>query len=146
MKVVSFVSNLESLMPSKVSPQPMKDFRYCSRESKSKSHQRSRFINPIHSYEPQYSRLKVSCEQTHLHVIQPHQFIDSPEWEANREQSDDVFQVTVIAEEGSTCLCWPRMRLERVLRHRPMLKVVLDSIIGNSLFNYNLSKIFTKNK
>ncbi|XP_077294217.1 uncharacterized protein LOC143916840 [Arctopsyche grandis] len=78
-------------------------------------------------------KLKVSCEQTYLHVIQPHQFIDSPEWEANREQSDDVFQVTVIAEESSICLCWPRMRLERVLRYRPMLKIVLDSIIGKDI-------------
>lgn len=66
-----------------------------------------------------------------------HQFIDSPEWEANHEQSDDVFQVTITAEEDSVYLCWPRMKLERVLRHRPMLKVVLDSIIGNiEMMNY----------
>lgn len=70
------------------------------------------------------------CEQTHLHMIHPQQFVDSPEWEANHEQSDDVAQVTIIAEEGCTYLCWPRMRLERVLRHRPMLKIVFDSIIG----------------
>lgn len=71
-------------------------------------------------------------------MIQPHQFVDSPEWEANHEQSDDVFQVSVVAEEGSTCLCWPRMRLERVLRHRPMLKVVLDSIIGKNVNKYSI--------
>lgn len=35
-----------------------------------------------------------------------------------------------MAEEDCYYLCWPRMKLERVLRHRPCLKVVLDSIIG----------------
>ncbi|CAH2236987.1 jg9479 [Pararge aegeria aegeria] len=76
--------------------------------------------------------MRVSCDETLLHYIQPYQFVDSPEWEANREQSDDVFQVTVVAEEVSTCVCWPRRRLERVLRHRPALKVVLDCLIGQS--------------
>ncbi|CAB3242888.1 unnamed protein product [Arctia plantaginis] len=78
-------------------------------------------------------KMRVSCDETHLHFIQPYQFIDSPEWEANREQSDDVFQVSVIAEEQCTCVCWPRMRLERVLRHRPALKVVLDCLIGKDI-------------
>lgn len=41
-------------------------------------------------------------------------------------------QVSVVAEEVSTCVSWPRMRLERVLRHRPALKVVLDCLIGQS--------------
>ncbi|XP_061710526.1 blood vessel epicardial substance-like [Cydia pomonella] len=78
-------------------------------------------------------KMRVSCDDTHLHFIQPYQFIDSPEWEANREQSDDVFQVSVVAEEVCTCVCWPRMRLERVLRHRPALKVVLDCLIGKDI-------------
>lgn len=39
--------------------------------------------------------MRVSCDETHLHYIQPYQFVDSPEWEANREQSDDVFQVYI---------------------------------------------------
>ncbi|KAK9869849.1 hypothetical protein WA026_003573 [Henosepilachna vigintioctopunctata] len=76
-------------------------------------------------------KLRVTCDDTHLHYINLYQFVDSPEWEANHDQSDDVFQVTITAEENSVYLCWPRMKLERVLRHRPMLKVVLDSIIGN---------------
>ncbi|KAJ8920999.1 hypothetical protein NQ315_015795 [Exocentrus adspersus] len=78
-------------------------------------------------------RLRVTCDDTHLHFISTHQFVDSPEWEANHEQSDDVFQVTITAEEDSVYLCWPRMKLERVLRHRPMLKVVLDAIIGKDI-------------
>ncbi|CAH0727765.1 unnamed protein product, partial [Brenthis ino] len=78
-------------------------------------------------------KMRVSCDETHLHYIQPYQFVDSPEWEANRDLSDDVFQVTVVAEEVCTCVCWPRMRLERVLRHRPALKVVLDCLIGKDI-------------
>ncbi|KAG5873856.1 hypothetical protein JTB14_019531 [Gonioctena quinquepunctata] len=78
-------------------------------------------------------RLRVTCDDTHLHFINVHQFVDSPEWEANHEQSDDVFQVTITAEDDSVYLCWSRMKLERVLRHRPMLKVVFDSIIGKDI-------------
>ncbi|CAH0749749.1 unnamed protein product [Diatraea saccharalis] len=89
--------------------------------------------------------MRVSCDETHLHFIQPYQFVDSPEWEANREQSDDVFQVTVVAEEVCTCVCWPRMRLERVLRHRPALKVVLDCLIGKDITHklYSVSEGLT---
>lgn len=79
------------------------------------------------------SRMRVTCDDTHLHFINVHQFVDSPEWEANHEQSDDVFQVTITAEEDCVYLCWPRMKLERVLRHRPLLKVVLDCIIGKDI-------------
>ncbi|KAM3962863.1 popeye domain-containing protein 1 [Aphomia sociella] len=90
-------------------------------------------------------KMRVSCDETHLHYIQPYQFVDSPEWEANREQSDDVFQVTVVAEEVCTCVCWPRMRLERVLRHRPALKVVLDCLIGKDITHklYSVSEGLT---
>ncbi|KAK5646074.1 hypothetical protein RI129_004538 [Pyrocoelia pectoralis] len=78
-------------------------------------------------------RLRVTCDDTHLHFINVHQFVDSPEWEANHEQSDDLFQVTVTAEEDSVYLCWSRMKLERYLRHRPLLKIVLDCIIGKDI-------------
>ncbi|KAK4879120.1 hypothetical protein RN001_007266 [Aquatica leii] len=78
-------------------------------------------------------KLRVTCDDTHLHFINVHQFVDSPEWEANHEQSDDVFQVTVTAEEDSVYLCWSRMKLERFLRHRPLLKIVLDCIIGKDI-------------
>ncbi|KAF2885813.1 hypothetical protein ILUMI_20355 [Ignelater luminosus] len=78
-------------------------------------------------------KLRVTCDDTHLHFINVHQFVDSPEWEANHDQSDDVFQVTITAEEDSIYLCWSRMKLERFLRHRPLLKVVLDCIIGKFL-------------
>ncbi|XP_067011153.2 popeye domain-containing protein 2-like [Anabrus simplex] len=78
-------------------------------------------------------KLRVTCDDTHLHYISPHQFIDSPEWEANHDNSDDVFQVTITAEQECVYICWPRLKLERVLRHRPLLKTVLDNIIGKDI-------------
>ncbi|KAJ9591756.1 hypothetical protein L9F63_001692 [Diploptera punctata] len=78
-------------------------------------------------------KLRVTCDDMHLHYIEPHQFIDSPEWEANHENSDDVFQVTITAEQECLYVCWSRLKLERVLRHRPLLKVVLSNIIGKDI-------------
>lgn len=59
--------------------------------------------------------------------------MDSPEWEATHENIDDVFQVTIRAEESSTYICWTRLKLLRVLRHRPLLKVVLNTLIGKDI-------------
>lgn len=44
--------------------------------------------------QPHRSRLAVSCDGTHLHHINIHQFVDSPEWEANHDSSENTFQVT----------------------------------------------------
>lgn len=38
-------------------------------------------------------RLRVTCEDAHLHYILPNEFIDSPEWEACPTDSDELFQV-----------------------------------------------------
>ena len=43
-----------------------------------------------------------------------------------------IFQVTITAEQECLYMCWPRLKLERVLRHRPLLKVVLSNIIGET--------------
>ncbi|XP_054262612.1 blood vessel epicardial substance-like [Macrosteles quadrilineatus] len=78
-------------------------------------------------------KLKVSVEGMHLHYIHPFQFIDSPEWEAGHETSDDLFQVTISAEEDSLYLCWPKIKMARVLRHRPMLRTILSNLIGKDI-------------
>ncbi|XP_012534851.1 uncharacterized protein LOC105835820 isoform X3 [Monomorium pharaonis] len=87
-------------------------------------------------------KLKVTCDGTHLHYIRAYQFIDSPEWEATHESDADVFQVTIRAEEPSTYVCWTRMKLLRVLRHRPLLKVVLNTLIGKDI----TSKLYALNE
>ncbi|XP_066593938.1 blood vessel epicardial substance-B-like [Prorops nasuta] len=78
-------------------------------------------------------KLKVSCDGTYLHYVRAYQFVDSPEWESMHENIDDVFQVTIRAEESSTYICWTRLKLLRVLRHRPLLKVVLNTLIGKDI-------------
>lgn len=88
------------------------------------------------------SRLKVTCDGTHLHYIRAYQFVDSPEWEATHENDADVFQVTIRAEESCTYICWTRMKLLRVLRHRPLLKVVLNTLIGKDI----TSKLYALNE
>ncbi|KAK1127861.1 hypothetical protein K0M31_003353, partial [Melipona bicolor] len=87
-------------------------------------------------------KLKVTCDGTHLHYIKAYQFVDSPEWEAMHENIDDVFQVTIRAEESSTYICWTRLKLLRVLRHRPLLKVVLNTLIGKDI----TSKLYALNE
>jgi len=91
---------------------------------------------------PLDSRLKVTCDGTHLHYVQAHQFVDSPEWEATHENDADVFQVTIRAEESSTYICWTKMKLLRVLRHRPLLKVVINTLIGKDI----TSKLYALNE
>ncbi|XP_057325929.1 blood vessel epicardial substance-like isoform X1 [Microplitis mediator] len=86
--------------------------------------------------------LNVTCEGTHLHYVKSYQFVDSPEWEATHENIDDVFQVTIRAEESSTYICWTRLKLLRVLRHRPLLKVVLNTLIGKDI----TSKLYALNE
>lgn len=84
----------------------------------------------------------MTCDGTHLHHIKAYQFVDSPEWEATHENIDDVFQVTIRAEESSTYICWTRLKLLRVLRHRPLLKVVLNTLIGKDI----TSKLYALNE
>lgn len=77
-----------------------------------------------------------------MHYIRAYQFVDSPEWEATHENDADVFQVTIRAEESCTYICWTRMKLLRVLRHRPLLKVVLNTLIGKDI----TSKLYALNE
>ncbi|XP_063597595.1 blood vessel epicardial substance-like isoform X2 [Penaeus indicus] len=78
-------------------------------------------------------KLRVSCDNTHLHNILPTHFIDSPEWEACADDSDELFQVTIVAEEPSEYLCWSRPRLRHVLHLRPFLRAVMHNLIGKDI-------------
>ncbi|XP_047482145.1 blood vessel epicardial substance-like [Penaeus chinensis] len=81
-------------------------------------------------------KLRVSCDNTHLHNILPTHFIDSPEWEACADDSDELFQVTIVAEEPSEYLCWSRPRLRHVLHLRPFLRAVMHNLIGKQWYAY----------
>lgn len=41
-------------------------------------------------------------------------------------------QVSIVAEERSQYLCWPRPRLRHVLNLRPFLRAVIHNLIGES--------------
>ena len=93
-------------------------------------------------------RLKVNYNDFHLHYIYYHQFIDSPEWQANcnNEMETYLFQVSIVAEEESVYLCWNRSKLEKVLKHRPTLNFIFRNIVGKDIthklycLNENISK------
>ncbi|XP_025160590.1 uncharacterized protein LOC105187455 isoform X3 [Harpegnathos saltator] len=51
-------------------------------------------------------------------------------------------KVTIRAEEYSTYICWTRLKLQRVLRHRPLLKVLLNTLIGKDI----TSKLYALNE
>ncbi|XP_065225725.1 blood vessel epicardial substance-A-like [Planococcus citri] len=78
-------------------------------------------------------RLKVSCNGTFLHNISSYQFIDSPEWQANVTATGTRFQVTISAEEDSLIITWPRIQLDRILRHRPLLGFIFSNLIGKDI-------------
>ncbi|XP_050696661.1 blood vessel epicardial substance-like isoform X2 [Eriocheir sinensis] len=78
-------------------------------------------------------KLRVTCDSTHLHYILPNQFIDSPEWEACPDDSDELFQVTIVAEEKSKYLRWNRARLRQVLRLRPFLHAIIHNLVGKDI-------------
>ncbi|XP_071440866.1 uncharacterized protein [Hetaerina americana] len=80
-----------------------------------------------------HGKLKVTCNGTLLHHITPHQFIDSPEWEAASDDPSATFQVTITAEEDSVFLCWSRNKLEKLLAMRPLLGAVIHNIIGKDI-------------
>ncbi|XP_046383693.1 uncharacterized protein LOC124154174 [Ischnura elegans] len=80
-----------------------------------------------------HGKLKVTCNGTLLHHITPHQFIDSPEWEAASDDPSAMFQVTITAEEDSVFLCWSRNKLEKLLAMRPLLGAVIHNLIGKDI-------------
>nr|XP_045623941.1 blood vessel epicardial substance-like [Procambarus clarkii] len=78
-------------------------------------------------------KLRVTCDSTHLHYIQQNQFIDSPEWEACADDSDELFQVTIVAEEKSKYICWSRPRLRHLLHIRPFLRAIIHNLVGKDI-------------
>ncbi|KAB7495012.1 Popeye domain-containing protein 2, partial [Armadillidium nasatum] len=69
--------------------------------------------------------VRVTCDSTYLHCIFPNQFLDSAEWEsAENGNVDNLFQVSLIAEERSQYMTWSRPALKQLLATRPFLKAV----------------------
>lgn len=73
----------------------------------------------------------VSQSQKALHIVFPHQFLDSPEWFG--VSTDDYFQVSIMAMEESRVLIWHRDKLKLSIMTEPFLQVVFDHILGRDV-------------
>ncbi|XKL66585.1 hypothetical protein PGB90_010005 [Kerria lacca] len=78
-------------------------------------------------------KLVISQQSRALHVVFPHQFLDSPEWFG--VSTDDFFQVSITALEESRILLWHRDKLKFSILHDKFLKTVLDHILSRDVVN-----------
>ncbi|XP_068139635.1 blood vessel epicardial substance isoform X1 [Drosophila tropicalis] len=76
-------------------------------------------------------KLVVSQHQRALHIVFPHQFLDSPEWFG--VSTDDYFQVSIMAMEDSRVLIWHRDKLKLSIMTEPFLQTVFDHILGRDV-------------
>ncbi len=66
-----------------------------------------------------------------LHIIDSHQFLDSPEWFG--VGSHETYQVSIIALEESRLLVWNRDKLKLTISNDNYLQSVLDNILGRDV-------------
>ena len=66
-----------------------------------------------------------------LHIIDSHQFLDSPEWFG--VGSHDTYQVSIVALEESRLLIWNRDKLKLTISSDAYLQAVLDNILGKDV-------------
>jgi len=76
-------------------------------------------------------RLLVSQQGRPLHIILPHQFVDSPEYFG--VSTDELFQVTITAMEDSKLLIWHRDKLRLTIMSDEFLRTMFDHIIGRDV-------------
>ncbi|KAG8251452.1 hypothetical protein J6590_079349 [Homalodisca vitripennis] len=75
--------------------------------------------------------LVVSQNGRALHIVFPHQFLDSPEWFG--VSTDEYFQVSVTAMEDSRVLLWHRDKLKLSIITDQFLQAVFDHILGRDV-------------
>lgn len=76
-------------------------------------------------------KLVVSQNGRALHIVFPHQFLDSPEWFG--VSTDEYFQVSVTAMEDSRVLLWHRDKLKLSIITDQFLQAVFDHILGRDV-------------
>lgn len=100
-----------------------------------------------------YCRFVVSQNQKALHIVFPHQFLDSPEYFG--VSTDDYFQVSITAIDESKVLIWHRDKLKLSIITDDFLQVVFDHILGRdvvkklmqvSQVNIVKNKLFTERR
>ncbi|XP_014298988.1 popeye domain-containing protein 3 isoform X1 [Microplitis demolitor] len=76
-------------------------------------------------------KLVVSQNGRALHIVFPHQFLDSPEWFG--VSTDEYFQVSITAMEDSRILLWHRDKLKLSIMTDQFLQAVFDHILGRDV-------------
>ncbi|XP_069689834.1 popeye domain-containing protein 3-like isoform X2 [Periplaneta americana] len=76
-------------------------------------------------------KLVVSQNGRALHIVFPHQFLDSPEWFG--VSTDEYFQVSITAMEESRVLIWHRDKLKLTIITDQFLQAVFDHILGRDV-------------
>ncbi|XP_044737803.1 blood vessel epicardial substance-like isoform X2 [Chrysoperla carnea] len=76
-------------------------------------------------------KLVVSQGGRALHIVFPHQFLDSPEWFG--VSTDEFFQVSITAMEWSRVLIWHRDKLRLSIITDQFLQAVFDHILGRDV-------------
>ncbi|XP_046986009.1 popeye domain-containing 2 [Schistocerca americana] len=76
-------------------------------------------------------KLVVSQNGRALHIVFPHQFLDSPEWFG--VSTDEFFQVSITAMEESQVLVWHRDKLKLTIITDQFLQAVFDHILGRDV-------------
>ncbi|XP_058794873.1 popeye domain-containing protein 3 isoform X2 [Phymastichus coffea] len=76
-------------------------------------------------------KLVVSQNGKALHIVFPHQFLDSPEWFG--VSTDEFFQVSITAMEESRVLLWHRDKLKLSIITDQFLQAVFDHILGRDV-------------
>ncbi|XP_065344492.1 popeye domain-containing protein 3-like isoform X2 [Cloeon dipterum] len=76
-------------------------------------------------------KLVVSQNGRALHIVFPHQFLDSPEWFG--VSTDEYFQVSITAMEEARVLLWHRDKLKLSIITDQFLQAVFDHILGRDV-------------
>lgn len=77
------------------------------------------------------NRFVVSQNQKALHIVFPHQFLDSPEYFG--VSTDDYFQVSITAIDEAKVLIWHRDKLKLSIINDEFLQIVFDHILGRDV-------------
>lgn len=76
-------------------------------------------------------RLVVSQNGRTLHIVDSHQFLDSPEWFG--VCCDDYYQVSITALEECRLLVWHRDKLKLTICTDQFLQAIFDNILGKDV-------------
>jgi PREDICTED: similar to bves CG32513-PA, isoform A, partial len=76
-------------------------------------------------------RLAVLKNGRTLHLIDSHQFIDSPEWFGS--SCSDTYKVTVVALEECRLIVWHRDKLKLTISSDHYMQRVLDNVLGKDV-------------